>query len=212
MTNISRLCIALSLCALNGVAYSQQRDAAAHAQSAASASQVLVHFATDQNLERAISGLREIAQRDPSYDLAAFNLGRLYEANGNWPDAAQWYAKASDVSTNTLLKTQALASKTRVLHLASLEKSVDGKRAVAYSISVQHALSLHAAGLNKEAIAELDHAVSLDSGAWQAYAVAADILASQHACAASSQFSNQAAQRAPADVRKALERNAQNCR
>ncbi|MGA2002770.1 MAG: tetratricopeptide repeat protein [Terriglobales bacterium] len=158
-------------------------------------------FLLDRDREKAALGYLKVAQLDPKYAPAWFNLGVLAEGSQKWVEARRYFEKYLEVSPN------GPESKRAVEEIATLAPYAAGKVSPAeakmaeYDASIQRARILMAAKLYREAVSESGHAQALDDSRWESYAVAALCMKRQNKFEQASSFEKLAEDRAPTEKR-----------
>jgi tetratricopeptide (TPR) repeat protein len=147
-----------------------------------------------------------VAQLDPKYAPAWFNLGVLAEGNQKWFEAKRYFQKYLEVSPN------GPESKRATQEIAILAPYVAGKvspsqaKQSEYDASIQRARIFMASNLYREAISEAGHAQSLDDSRWEAYAIVALCMKKQNKLDEANNMEKLAEDRIPGEKRDQLKR------
>jgi len=161
-------------------------------------------FLLDRDKQKATSGYLKVAQLDPKYAPAWFNLGVLAEGRQNWIKAKRYFQKYLEVSPNGPESKRATEEIATLVPYAAGKVSRTQAKQAEYEASIQRARILMSAKLYREAISESGHAQSLDNSRWEAYAIVGLCMKKQNKPDAAKEFEKLAEDRIPSEKRDQL--------
>lgn len=161
-------------------------------------------FLLDRDKQKAAIGYLKVAQLDPTYAPAWFNLGVLSEGSQKWVEAKGYFEKYLEASPNGPESKRAAEEIATLAPYAAGKVSPEEARRAEYDASVQRARIMMAAKLYREAVSEAGHAQSLDDTRWESYAIVALCMREQNKLDQASSFEKLAEDRAPAEKKDQL--------
>lgn len=167
--------------------------------------QVLAAYILDRDRTKAESGFKRVAQLDPRYAPAWFDLGVLAEGDRQWDSARKYFEEYLHCAPSGADAARARAQVTLLSRYATGAIRPEIEHRIEYDAMITRARAFRAAGLYREAIAEAGRAQSSDPGRWEAYAVVALCMAQQHKPAAAQRFRLRALMHAPAAQHEAID-------
>jgi|SRR5580658_958904 tetratricopeptide (TPR) repeat protein len=162
------------------------------------------NFLLHRDKRNATAGYLKVAQLDPKYAPAWFNLGVLAEGSQKWTEARRYFDKYLEVSPNGPESKRATEEIATLAPYAAGKVSRRQARQAEYEASIQRARILMAAKLYREAISESGHAQSLDNSRWEAYAIVGLCMKRQNKPDAAKDFEKLAEDRIPTEKRDQL--------
>jgi len=156
----------------------------------------------DHDPAGARAGYRQAVEVDESYGPAWFNLGVLAEADRDWREAG------SDFNRYLAVAPQGRYTERAHRELAVVRQRLEHPSLPAtqrYDDAIHRAKALLAARLYRESLAEAGLAESIDKSRWEAYAIAAVVMAKQHDASAAARFRQQALLRIASDQREHID-------
>jgi tetratricopeptide (TPR) repeat protein len=163
-------------------------------------------FLRNRDKKKAVVGYLKVAQLDPKYGPAWFNLGVLAEGSHSWVEAKSYFEKYLEVSPNGPESKRAAEEIETLTPYATGKVSLLQATEAEYDASVQRARIFMAANLYREAISETGHAQSLDDSRWEAYAIVGLCLKKQNKLEEANRFEKLAEERTPTEKLDKLKR------
>jgi tetratricopeptide (TPR) repeat protein len=158
-------------------------------------------FILHHDSAKAQKGFARVAQVDPNYAPAWFNLGVLAEADKNWPKAEGYFKRYLALDPNgpdakrATEQIQLLAKNATGAMTPEVINSID------YDAAIHRARVFLSAGYFREAITEAGNAQQMDNSRWEAYAVVSLCMAKQNKMPEAAKFAGLAVDHAPAEKR-----------